>query len=51
MPNFLPKNNNTLLIGRITLRNGISLGDGTTDVKFVKNMIITHIYTAKGVKR
>ena len=39
------------LIGRITLRNGISLGDRITDVKLVKNAIITHIYTAKGVKR
>uniref|UniRef100_U9T7P2 Uncharacterized protein n=1 Tax=Rhizophagus irregularis (strain DAOM 181602 / DAOM 197198 / MUCL 43194) TaxID=747089 RepID=U9T7P2_RHIID len=41
-------------ISRITLRNGISLGDGITDVKLVKNAnyaIITHIYTAKGVKK
>jgi len=37
--------------GRTTLKNGIYLGDGSMDVRFVRNAIITHICIAKGVRR
>jgi hypothetical protein len=46
MPNFLPKNNNTLSYRQInTLRNGIFLGDGIMDVKFVNNANISSSLT------
>uniref|UniRef100_U9U0B9 Uncharacterized protein n=1 Tax=Rhizophagus irregularis (strain DAOM 181602 / DAOM 197198 / MUCL 43194) TaxID=747089 RepID=U9U0B9_RHIID len=37
--------------GKTTLKNGIYLGDGSIDVRFVRNAIIIHICIAKGVRR